>query len=95
MQREVLHQPARTMKTVILSALFFVANLATAKQPPADKTERGTCYVCKYNNDLACVHFRMKPETPKLVYAGQTWFFCSTDCRDAFLKKPEKYLPKK
>ena len=81
------------MKSVILSALL-IANLAVAK-PPANTTERGICYVCKYNNDLACVHFRMKPDTPKLVYAGQTWCFCSTDCRNAFLKKPEKYLPKK
>ena len=26
-------------------------------------------------------------------YQGATYYFCSADCREAFLKKPLKYLP--
>ena len=88
--------PARApaLKLLFLSA-FLLTGPGTFAAPPADKSPRGTCYVCKYNNDLACVNFRLKPETPKVVYEGQTYVFCGTDCRDAFLKRPQKYLPKK
>ncbi len=84
------------MKLLLHSALLLAAiSSPLAAAPTADKTPRGTCYVCKYNNDLACVQFRLKPETPKAVYEGQTYLFCGTDCRDAFVKHPEKYLPKR
>ena len=26
------------------------------------------------------------------VYAGKAWFFCSEECREIFLKDPEKYI---
>ena len=84
----------RTFSAIASILLLLSGTAAIAARPP-DNTPRGTCYVCKYNNDLACVNFRMKPDTPKAVYQGKTYVFCSKDCRDAFLKRPEKYLPKK
>ena len=52
-----------------------------------------SCHVCRYNNDLACVNVRVKDSTPRTVYQGQTYYFCSEDCRAAFIKNPGKYLP--
>lgn len=72
----------------------FIAGCAT---PSADSVQTGpvaTCYVCKYNNDLACVNLDIKDSTPRTEKQGKTYYFCSQDCRDAFLKNPQKYLPK-
>jgi len=52
-----------------------------------------TCPVCRYQNDLACVCVRVKDDTPRTEYHGQTFYFCSEDCRTTFLKQPQKYLP--
>jgi YHS domain-containing protein len=55
---------------------------------------KSTCYVCKYNNDLACVVVHVKETTPHVELDGKTYWFCSESCRDEFLKHPQKYLPK-
>ena len=84
------------MKSLLFSTLLLAglsAPLSAAR--PADKAPRGTCYVCKYNNDLSCVNFRLKPETPKAAHQGQTYVFCGEDCRTAFMKHPTRYLPRK
>ena len=51
-----------------------------------------TCHVCRYNNDLACLNVRIKDSTPRTEYRGETYYFCSVDCRVAFIKNPVKYL---
>jgi len=33
--------------------------------------------------------------TPRAEYQGTTYYFCSEDCRAAFLKKPQKYVSKR
>lgn len=38
---------------------------------------------------------RAAPDTTHLTHAGETYYFCSDSCRDAFSKAPEKYLSKK
>lgn len=87
------------MKTILpLLALAAVLGLlggcATPPQTTAPSTPRATCCVCRYNNDLACVDIRVKAATPRTEHQGKTYFFCSADCREAFLKTPEKYLPR-
>jgi YHS domain-containing protein len=52
------------------------------------------CHVCRYNNDLACVCVRVNENTPRAQHHGRTFYFCSDDCRTAFLKKPQKYQPR-
>jgi len=52
------------------------------------------CQVCRYHHDLACICVKVKDSTPRAEYEGKTYYFCSEDCRTAFLKKPQKYLPK-
>lgn len=76
-------------------ALISFSIVTASAAPVPEKEGHGTCYVCKYNDDLACVNFRLKKDTPSVVYRGQTYFFCGSDCQSAFLKKPEKYAPKK
>jgi YHS domain-containing protein len=51
-----------------------------------------TCYVCKHNNDLACVRVHVKEGTPSCVCNGHTYYFCSEECCSTFQKSPAKYL---
>ena len=80
---------------VCLSLLFTLAVLCGCATTPRGAAESkpgmGTCTVCRYNNDLACVEFRMKESTPKVEYHGQTYCFCSKTCEAAFNKNPAKY----
>ena len=79
---------------VLATVLCVIAGCATQSQDAAQSDPRATCHVCRYNNDLACVNIRVKDATPRTDYQGTTYYFCSGDCRDAFLKTPQKYLPK-
>lgn len=77
----------------LLAALL--AGCATEpKQEPVSAGEVETCHVCHYNNDLACIRVGVRDTTPRTEYEGKTYFFCSEECRAAFLKKPAKYLPR-
>ncbi len=53
-----------------------------------------TCQVCRYNRDLACVCVEVKDTTPRVDYQGTTYYFCSEDCRAAFVKNSNRYLPR-
>jgi len=89
----------RTLHALIATATLWLL-LATGCSTPSATMEHGsggkaaTCLVCQHNNDLACVCVKVTDATPKAEYDRQTYYFCSDDCRVAFLKKPEKYLPK-
>jgi hypothetical protein len=52
------------------------------------------CTVCKKNADLACVDVAVDDRTPRAVYQGKTYYFCSDDCRKDFEKNPAKYAAK-
>jgi len=76
--------------------LFLATGCATPPSTTADTAGPiATCHVCRYNNDLACVRVTVKESTPRLEYAGQTYYFCSEDCRAEFQGNAAKYLPKK
>lgn len=79
-----------------LAALLAAAAGCASSSNDAARTSVATetCYVCQYNNDLACVHVKVKETTPRTEYQGTTYYFCSDECRAAFLLKPRKYLPK-
>ena len=78
----------------LAATLCLIAGCATQSNDATQSGPVATCYVCRYNNDLSCVNIRVKDRTPRTEYHGKTYFFCSDDCRDTFLKKPEKYLSK-
>jgi len=73
--------------------VVLMAGCATAThEDAANSCPTATCRVCEYNNDLACVCVKVKDNTPRTEYGGTTNYFCSEECRAAFLKRPEKYL---
>ena len=75
--------------------LVLVSGCATSSTDYSRNAEPAhICHVCRYHNDLACVCVKVTESTPKTEYQGQTYFFCSEDCKMTFLKKPEKYLPR-
>lgn len=86
------------MRPLLILLLALPALLAgcvsTPERAPAAGGPVATCYVCRYNNDLACVCVKVKDTTPRTEHQGVTYFFCSDDCRAAFAKNPTKYLPK-
>jgi YHS domain-containing protein len=51
--------------------------------------------VCVHNGDLGCIRVRVDERTPRAVYQGTTYYFCSERCRQEFEKEPEKYLLRK
>ncbi|HEY7089185.1 MAG TPA: YHS domain-containing protein [Tepidisphaeraceae bacterium] len=81
-------------KYVLLLAV--VATGCTSAQPPATLNGKpcAQCLVCKKNADLACVDVEVDANTPKYEYNGQTYYFCSDDCRDKFIKDPSQYVKK-
>jgi YHS domain-containing protein len=80
---------------LIAAALLALAGCATSTDHAArDSRPTATCHVCRYNNDLACVCVNVKDSTPQTDYLAATYYFCSEECRAAFVKRPEKYLPK-
>lgn len=79
-----------TFAALAVVALF--CGCATNPQPTAaGGGQTGTCEVCRYNNDLACVEFRLKQTTPKTEYHGETYCFCSKSCQATFEKNPAKF----
>jgi YHS domain-containing protein len=48
--------------------------------------------VCKCNGDLGCLIVRIDATTPRAEYRGETYYFCSEDCKKEFEAKPAKYV---
>jgi len=53
---------------------------------------KAECLVCKHNADLGCVDVEVEATTPRMMYAGKEYFFCSDDCKKAFAANPPKFL---
>jgi YHS domain-containing protein len=79
------------LSLVLLTVLAVVAGCATTGQQATTANGTATCEVCRYRNDLACVCVKVADDTPRTEYQGSTYYFCSEECREAFLKKPAKY----
>jgi YHS domain-containing protein len=47
--------------------------------------------VCRSEGDLACLEVERTASTPTATYRGETYVFCSEECRDEFLRHPETY----
>jgi YHS domain-containing protein len=61
----------------------------------ASKASTETCYVCKYDNDLACIDVEVDAKTARREYQGKTYYFCSEECAKEFAANPGKYLAMK
>lgn len=85
------------MRLLFLFVITLPALLAGCASGPRRDLSGGsqsTCHVCRYNNDLACIDVKVTTRTPRMEYRGETYYFCSDDCRERFTKNPTKYLPK-
>ena len=82
----------KLIQASLLLALWMIAGCAApsrqaAVQPPGLEI----CCVCEHNNDLACLKVRVNDSTPQTQYQGKTLWFCSEECKQAFLKNPPQY----
>jgi hypothetical protein len=80
--------------------LFALIGTAACTSPSASEREEAAhavhaqCLVCKSEGDLACVDVTVRADTPRTVFHGTTYYFCSEQCRTDFEKDPQKYLPR-
>jgi YHS domain-containing protein len=82
------------MGRLIASVLLVASLLGCASKPAAQDGQTAECCICRENGDLACLHVKVTGATPRAEYGGRTWYFCSEECREAFLKNPAKYAEK-
>jgi YHS domain-containing protein len=79
-------------------ALFITLMTTGCASTPAQSVASGgphaECLVCKKNADLACVDIAVTDKTPRAAYGGETYYFCSDECRHAFEKNPAMYAGK-
>lgn len=76
-----------------VAGVLMVGLLACQVNQTVDSgSERAQCLVCKHNGDLGCVNVKVDAETPQAVVDGRTYYFCSDECRVAFIGEPARYL---
>lgn len=78
---------------IAVSFVFVLAGLAaqqttTQKKAPENTQEVVVCQVCGMKVDAA-----KNPIT--WDYKGKTYYFCSQDCKNSFMKDPESFLKEK
>ena len=94
------------MKKIFIISLVFTACSHRASNDQAvskaKAEEKMTMAPNKYSGidfaskkDLACGMPLSAGVDDTAHYAGKIYGFCSTECKDTFLKNPEKYLAKK
>lgn len=84
----------RSLALLLLLLACGCASTEMANSSGATTLPHANCLVCKMNFDLACIDVAVDDKTPKFMFNGQTYFFCSDECRDKFAKEPTKYLEK-
>jgi len=82
----------RTHPRFARAALAALLLLAGCSSTPAAGGPTAECPVCKHEGDLACVCVHVGADTPHCECAGQTYYFCSDECRKDFEAHPERYL---
>lgn len=84
----------------VAAALVALLGAGACTSPSASEREEAAhtvhaqCLVCKSEGDLACVDVKVHADTPRTVFQGTTYYFCSEQCRKEFEKDPQKYLPR-
>jgi Cu+-exporting ATPase len=79
---------------MLLLGALLAAGACTTPPPEAgaSQAQHAQCPVCKSEGDLACVDVTVRADTPRTQFRGQTYYFCSDQCRTEFMKDPERYL---
>jgi YHS domain-containing protein len=82
-------------RTVLIGVLLFpAACTGPGEKASASRAQHAQCLVCKSEGDLACVDVTVENDTPRTVYLGRTYYFCSEQCCKDFEKDPTRYLPR-
>lgn len=81
------------MARLRLSGLALLAAIAAgcSSGPAHPEGPTAECMVCVRNHDEQCRVVHIQDDTPHCEWDGRTWYFCSEECREAFLKQPETY----
>ena len=79
----------RLSGSVALAALLLLASCASTTADATGPTAE--CPVCKHEGDLACVCVEIEADTPRCECAGETFYFCSDECRADFEAHPDRY----
>ena len=85
------------MRLIILCAVVSMIACSGCASAPARSSSNcphAECLVCKANADLACVDVAVDAQTPRCVFKGGTYYFCSDECREKFQRSPVRYLSK-
>ena len=73
------------------AALAALLALAACHSAPPFDGPTAECPVCRHEGDLACLCVHVEPDTPSCECAGETYYFCSEECRADFLADPARY----
>lgn len=85
------------LKIYAIAALMLLSLVGCASENLAANDPNhphAECLVCKMNVDLACVDVPVDDKTPRYMYNGQDYYFCSNDCLNKFQANPGKYAKK-
>jgi len=75
----------------VLGAVLMSLALLACHAPPPASVATSECPVCRAEGDLACLCVEIEADTPHCEVDGQTFYFCSDECRSDFLAHPERY----
>ena len=70
-------------------ALLFAACTPVPERDPASGC--ANCPVCLHEADLGCVCVKIEKDTPRVEWNGKIWYFCSEQCKQAFLSHPNRF----
>jgi YHS domain-containing protein len=85
----MLARPMKTLLSVAFAAVLLVAGCASVPEPASGCAN---CPVCAHQADLACVCVKIGANTPSCEWNGHTWYFCSEECKKAFLADPRHFM---
>lgn len=102
-QTQIISLNSLLMKRLLIIGLIFTALLACKEQAAntaemqvtASDTSRFTPAMVVNEKDYACGMPVTAGITDTCHYEGKAYGFCSTECKDAFLQDPKKYLATK
>ena len=67
-------------------------SLPVLEQSKGKDTPKVVDPVCAYFADMGCVNIIVDDSTPKSIYNGGAYYFCSEECREDIDKRPEKFM---
>jgi YHS domain-containing protein len=87
--------PRRRPLRLVVAALAASAALFGGSCTPIPERDPASgcanCPVCLHDGDLGCVCVKVEKDTPHVEWNGKIWYFCSEECKQAFLSHPKRF----